>query len=178
MGVFSNEPCPFGVRPGGVKADAKQQDVGPVDDERGAKGEEVGEQPRRERQHGDDGEKNEIEPGQVAVGALKLVERRLLADPEDTERHQAEEPGHQPRRGGPERAEQLRLGMDVGGVGRAKVEHQHRRGKGEYSVAQRFDSADVAAGEAIVMHLHRATIAMDAARGQPGGPRGPVPPAA
>ena len=82
----------------------------------------------------------------------ELAELRLLGDPEDAERQQAEEPGQEPVRRGREGAEQFSLGVDVGWLGRAKVEHQHRRGKGENAVAQRLDAADVAAGEGIVMH--------------------------
>jgi hypothetical protein len=107
-----------------------------------------------------------VQLGQVAVRAREVVELRLLADPEYAERQQAEEPRQEPVRRGRQGAEQFSLRVDIGWLGRAKVEHQHRGREGENAVAQRLDSADVAAREGIVMVLHAATIAKDEARGQ------------
>ena len=45
-----------------------------------------------------------------------------------------------------QRAEEFGLGVDVGWLGRVKIEHQHRRGDSENAVAQRRDAADLAAG--------------------------------
>ena len=69
-------------------------------------------------------------------------------------------------RRGEERAEQFGLRVDIGWLRRAKVEDQHRRGKGEDAVAQRFDPADVAARIDVVMAPHGATIATAWARRQ------------
>ena len=62
-------------------------------------------------------------------------------------------------RRGRQTAEQFRLRVDIGGLGRAEIEHQHSRRESENAVAQRLDPADVAASEGIVMVLHEATIA-------------------
>ena len=125
--------------------------------------EEISEQPGRERQDGDDREKRQVQPGQVAVRARELAELRLLGDPEDAKRQQAEKPGHEPVRRGEKGAEQFSLRVDIGRLGRAEIEHQHRRRKGENAVAERLDAADVAASEGIVVVPHGATIATDEA---------------
>ena len=91
----------------------------------------------------------EVQPGQVAVRARELAELGLLGDPEDAERQQAEKPGHEPVRRGEQGAQQFRLRVDVGRLGRAEIEHQHRRREGEDAVAQRLDPADVAAGKGL-----------------------------
>ena len=45
-----------------------------------------------------------------------------------------------------ERMEEFGLGVDVGWLGRVKVEHQNGRRDGEKAVAERRDAADLAAG--------------------------------
>ena len=100
-----------------------------------------------------------MQPREVAVGAGELAELGLLAEPEDAERHQGEQPRREPRRRGGERADERSLRADVGGVGRMEVEHQHSRREGENAVAQPRDPARLAAGQAVVVGLHGATIA-------------------
>ena len=54
-----NELRPLGIRPRGVETCAEENDIRPIDEKGAAVGEEIGEQPGRERQNGDDAEKNE-----------------------------------------------------------------------------------------------------------------------
>ena len=82
----SNEVRPLGVHPCGVKRRAEEEDIDPIDKKSGAILEEIGQEPRRERQHGDDREENEMQPSEIAVRTLELAELRLLAKPKDAER--------------------------------------------------------------------------------------------
>jgi hypothetical protein len=100
-----------------------------------------------------------MQPCEVAVRAFELVELRLLAEPEDAERQQAEQPGQKPRRGGRECVEEFGLGVNVRWLRRVKVEHQNGRRDGEETVAERRYAADLAAGQSVVVRLHAATIA-------------------
>jgi hypothetical protein len=92
------------------------------------------------------GKENKMQPCEVAVRAFELVELRLLAEPEDAERQQAEQPGQKPRRRGCQRTKEFGLGVDVGGFGRVKVEHQNGRRNGEKAIAERRNAAHLAAG--------------------------------
>ena len=96
-----------------------------------------------------------MEPGKVAVRTVELAELRLLAEPEDAERQKAEQPRQEPWRRGRERMEEFGLRVDVGWLGGVKVEHQNGRRDGEKAVAQRRDAADLAAGQSVVVGLHR-----------------------
>ena len=57
--------------------------------------------------------------------------------------------------------------MDVGWLGRVKVEHQNGRRDGEQAVAERGDAAHLAAGQSIIVGLHGATIASGMKRVNP-----------
>src|ERR1700677_5301897 len=101
---------------------------------------------RRERPHGDECEKKEMQPGEVAIRTGELAELRLLANPEDAQRQAAQEPWQESRRRGRKRVEEFSLRVDIGCFGRVKVEHQNRRRNGENAIAERRDTADLFTG--------------------------------
>jgi hypothetical protein len=87
-----------------------------------------------------------MQPGEVAIRAFELVELRLLAEPKDSERQEAQQPWQKPRRRAHQRMEEFGLRVDFGWLGRVKVEHQNGRRDGEEAVAERRYAADLAAG--------------------------------
>ncbi len=66
-----------------------------------------------------------------------------------------------------QRAEQLSLRVDIGRLRGAEIEHQHRGGESKNAVTQRFNAADIAAGEMVVVEPHGASIAFGPNRVNP-----------
>ena len=87
-----------------------------------------------------------MQPSEVAIRTSELAELRLLAKPENAKRQAAQEPRQESRRGGSEGAEEFSLRVDIGWLGRVKVEHQNCRRDGENAVAERRDAADLFTG--------------------------------
>ena len=87
-----------------------------------------------------------------------MVEQRLLPDPENAQRHQAHQPGHQARRQRGERCPKLGFRMNAGAVGNMDIEYQHGHGKGENAVAESGDAAKILSRDAVDMG-HGANIA-------------------
>ena len=95
--VVGEELCAGGVAPAPIKHQSEEQDVAPVDQERGAVVDEFGEQRCGEWREGDGAEEGDVDPGEIAVGAGEVVELGLLADPEDAVGHDAHEEYEQTR---------------------------------------------------------------------------------
>ncbi len=87
-----------GVAPAPIKGESEEKDVAPVDEERGAVVDELGEQRCGERRETDGAEEADVDPGEIAVGAGEVVELGLLADPEDAVGHDAHEKDDYARR--------------------------------------------------------------------------------
>src|ERR1700756_3056214 len=98
--VIGNQVRASGVAPTPKEGGAEQQYVEPVDQKLNAVVDELGEQRGGKRRERDGAEKSDMNPGEIAVGAIEVVELGLLADPEDTKRHHAHQKNHQPRREG------------------------------------------------------------------------------
>jgi hypothetical protein len=64
---FPDELRAFGIDPCGVEARAEDHDIDPIDEKGRAVREEIGQEPGREREHGDDAKKKEMQPGEVAI---------------------------------------------------------------------------------------------------------------
>ena len=62
---------------------------------------------------------------------------RLLADPENAERHEAHHKWYEPRRQDDQCLPEFAFRMNLPRVRRTDVEHQHRHGEGENAVAKR-----------------------------------------
>ena len=82
-----------GVCPAPIEHGAGGEDVEPVDAERCAVGDELGQQARGERHEGDGEEEAEVDPGEVAGAVADVVELGLLAGPEDAQGEEAHEVG-------------------------------------------------------------------------------------
>src|SRR5574337_1581155 len=145
---------PFRVRPCEVEARPGKQNVGVVDEEGGAIVEKTGEQAGRKGKRGDDSEKQEMQPGEVAVHADKVRKLRLLPEPEDAERGEAHEPGRRGRRDLDERRQEFTFGVNIGGLGGVDVEDEQRHGDGEDAVAQRRDAPELRPGDGVVVGRH------------------------
>ena len=144
-----------GVTPAPVKRRAEKYDVEPVDEERDAVVDELGEQRCSERCEGDGAEEGNVNPREVAVGAGELVELRLLADPEDAVRHDAhqkyDETGREHDQGMPE----VMLGMNGFAGGDAEVKHEKGHGYGEDAVAEGSETLDIFSCNAVVERVHQ-----------------------
>ena len=96
--VVDEEMGAGGVAPAPKECESEEEDVAPIDEERGAVVDEFGEQRCGEWSEGDDAEEGDVNPGEIAVGAGEVVELGLLADPEDAVGHDAHEENEQARR--------------------------------------------------------------------------------
>jgi hypothetical protein len=148
--VCFHEAGAIGVNHASEYGDAAKQDVEPIDEKRRLEGEELSEQARREGQGRHAGKKGEIQPAQIAIRVLQMIEMRLLPDPENAEGHEAGEPRHDPRAESGEPPPKLSLRMDIDAFGNMNVEDQDSHGEGKNAVAQSGDPSDVLRGEAVV----------------------------
>jgi len=72
------------------------------------------------RREGDDREfqpKREVDPGEATTGTLQVIELRLLAYPENPQRHEAHEVHNEARRKRNQRALAIRLAVNQLGCG-------------------------------------------------------------
>src|SRR5579871_1317044 len=91
-----------------------------------------------------------MDPGEVAIAALAMIELRLLAVPEDAERHEARQIHGKARREAGERQPEFALAVDAGGFGHADVDDEHGKGKSEDAVAEAGEPVEAASGEAVI----------------------------
>src|SRR6185295_18968664 len=92
--------------------------------------------------HGDRREIHQVKPCEVAIGAVEMVEMRLLADPEYAERHEAEQICEKARPEAPDGRYQAGLGCDSFVSRDVDLHHDHRQRDREQTVAERSDSLD------------------------------------
>lgn len=152
--IVDQEMGARGVAPAPVKCESEQQDVAPIDEERGAVVDELGEQRCGKWRETDGAEEADVDPGKVAVGTREVVELSLLADPEDAIGHDAHEKDEQARRHGDEQVAKVVLGVNGFGGGDTQVEDQQRHGDGEDTVAEDGDALHTLTCNAIVEGVH------------------------
>jgi hypothetical protein len=143
-----------GVAPTPIKHESEYEDVAPIDEERGAVADEFCQKRCRKRSEADGAEKTDVNPGQIAVGAGKVVKLGLLADPEDAVSHDAHQEDEQARGERDERTAEVVLRVNRSGRGHAKVENQQGHGYGEDAVAERGEAVDVLTSNAVVERVH------------------------
>ncbi len=143
-----------GVAPAPVKHEAEEEDIAPVDQERGAIVDEFGEQGCGERRERDGTEEGDVDPGEVAVGAGEIVELSLLAHPEDAVGHDAHEKDDETRRECEKDAAEIVFGVDGFGGGDAEVEDEQGHGDGEYAIAEGGDAFDALSCNAVIQGRH------------------------
>jgi len=152
--VVDEEMGAGGVVPAPVEHESEDEDVAPIDEERGAVADEFGQKRCGKRREADSAEKTDVNPCQIAVGAGKVVELGLLADPEDAVGHDAHEEDEQARGERDESAAKIVLGVNRFGGGDAKVENEQGHGYGEDAVAERGDAIDALTGNTVVERVH------------------------
>ena len=94
--------------------------------------------------------------GQVTVGALEMIELRLLADPENAERQEAQHIGEHAGREVHERAKQGRVIGNAMRFGDMDLQHDERHGNGKEPVAQSCDALDAATRKGVIEFCHAA----------------------
>ena len=147
-----------GVAPAPVERQAKEEDVAPVDQERGAVVDEFGEQGCGEGRERDGAEEGDVDPGEIAVGASEIVELGLLADPENAVGHDAHQEDDEARGECEEDVAEVVFGVDGFGGGDTKVEHEQGHGHGEDSVAEGGDAFDALTCNAIIERWHQTGV--------------------
>jgi len=79
-----------------------------------------------------------------------MVELRLLANPENSQRQEAHKVGQQSRQKNPKRAPEIVFAVNGSGGGKAKVQNHQRHGDGENAVAERGQALDALTRNAVV----------------------------
>src|SRR5579863_6892436 len=154
-GVVGEEAVAGGVVPTPIQSESEEQDVAPIDEQRGAVVDELRQQRCREWSERDGTQKGDVNPGEIAVGAGEVVELGLLSDPEDAVGHDAHQKNEQSRREADQRVPEIVLGVDGLGGGDAQVENEQGHGDGEETVAEGGDAVHILSGNAVVEGVHR-----------------------
>jgi hypothetical protein len=152
--IVDQEMAAGGVAPAPIKCESEQRDVAPIDEQRGAVVDELGEQRCGKWRETDGAEEADVDPGEIAVGAGEVVELRLLPDPEDPVGHDAHQKDKQARGEREQQAAEIVLGVDGFGGGDAQVEDQQRHGDGEDAVAEGGDALHTLPCNAVVEGTH------------------------
>jgi hypothetical protein len=148
--IFADEVGADGEAPGGVEEEAEEEDVGPVDEECGAVGEEVGEEAGGEGHEGDEEEVGEVKPGEVAVGFFDAVKLGLLADPEDAEGKKGHEVDEEVGGEVEKLKAEVGFGVDEFFGGGVEVEEEEGHGDAEDAVGEGGEAFDASACEGVV----------------------------
>ncbi len=143
-----------GVAPTPKECESEEEDIAPIDEERGAVVDEFGEKRCGEWSEADGAEEADVDPGEIAVGAGEVVELSLLADPEDAVGHDAHEEDEQARGECDERAAKVGFGVNGFGGGDAEVEDEQGHGDGEDAVTEGGDAVDALTGNTVVERVH------------------------
>ena len=152
--IVGQEMGAAGVTPAPIKHESEDDNIAPIDQERGAVADELGEKRRGEWREADGAEEAEVDPGEVAVGAGEVVELGLLADPEDAVGHDGHQKNQQARGERDEDAAEVMLGVYGFGRGDAEVEDEQGHGDGKDSVAESGDAFNALSGNAVVERAH------------------------
>jgi hypothetical protein len=139
-----------GPAPGGIQEKAKDQDVRPVDEERGAVLDVVGQEPGGKGQHRDGEKEGEMNPGEVSVRALQVIELRLLSNPKDAQGHEAEKIDQEIGEQIEDRVLEIGLRPNELLSRDVKVEEKQRHGDTEDAVANGGEAFHAGAGNAVV----------------------------
>lgn len=96
-----------------------------------------------------------MNPGQIAVGAGKVIELRLLSDPENAVGHHAHQKNDEARQERNQRMPEIALGMNGFAGGHTQIENEQGHRYREDSVAQRCKAFYALSGNTVVEGWHR-----------------------
>src|SRR5437868_15001028 len=85
-----------------------------------------------------------MEPGEIAIGGGEVVDLDLLRVPEDPERQEAQQVGHEPRTEREHRVPQVLLRSDRSRTGYVDLEHDEGHPDPEDTIGERPDPVNAA----------------------------------
>src|ERR1700689_1994171 len=95
-----------------------------------------------------------MEPGQAALGALEMIQLRLLPNPENTEREEAHHVHEQTWCKGGHALQQIMFTVDRFAKRNVQIEHEQCHAYGKYSVTERGQPLNTLSSDAVVGSGH------------------------
>jgi hypothetical protein len=111
-------------------------------------------------------QESDVNPGEIAVGARKMIELRLPADREDAQGHHAHRENDQARRRREKQVPEIVLEVRRVAYRQVQIEHQERHGCGEDAITERSQALDTLSGNTIIERWHQKILAGRASVGK------------
>src|SRR5580704_2757880 len=152
--IALNECSMRRAAPAEIQKRAKKQYVGPIGDQSRAVRDEFRQEPRRERHESNQKKKRQVNPGEVALGALEVVELRLLAHPKNAKSQKAHQINQELWREVGKRGTQIAFAANQLLRGHMKFQQKQSHGHAKDTIAQRREAFHALAGNGVVRGLH------------------------